>query len=194
MRKWLARWFLNLGGWRLEGVKPEQNSYVLIAAPHTSNWDFAYMLAFATLFDIKIRWMAKHSLFYPPMGWITKAMGGIPIKRHKNGNVVADMVELFRNNPNLVLAVPAEGTRSRTEYWKSGFYHIAREAGVAILPSYLDFKEKRGGFGPALMPTGDISADMDYFREFYGPMEGKHPEDFGPIRLREETQAIESAQ
>ncbi len=186
MRKWLARCFLNWGGWRLEGEKPSHKSYVLIAAPHTSNWDFVYMLAFATLFDIKIRWLAKHSLFYPPMGWLTRALGGIPIERHKTSNVVEDLVALFQQNPNLVLAVPAEGTRARTENWKSGFYHIARGAGVAILPSYLDFSERRGGFGPPLVPTGNVSADMDYFREFYGPMQGKHPEDFGPIRLREE--------
>ncbi len=84
------------------------------------------------------------------------------------------------------MTVPAEGTRSYRDYWKSGFYHIAREAGVPIVPSYLDYGQKRGGFGPALTPTGDISADMDYFREFYAPMEGRFPNLFGPVRLREE--------
>jgi 1-acyl-sn-glycerol-3-phosphate acyltransferase len=186
MKKSLARWFLRRGGWRIEGERPPYDSFVLIAAPHTSNWDFPYMLAFATLFDIKISWLAKHSLFYPPMGWITRVLGGIPIERHKNSNVVAELVDLLKNDPKLVLAVPAEGTRSYSDYWKSGFYHIARGAGVPIVPSYLDYGQRRGGFGPALIPTDDVKADMDYLREFYGPMMGKHPELFSPIRLREE--------
>lgn len=186
MKKWIAHWFLRRGGWKIEGERPKAESFVLIAAPHTSNWDFPYMLAFATVFDIKISWLAKHSLFYPPMGWLTRALGGIPIVRHKNRKVVDDMVQLFKDNPELVLAVPTEGTRGRVEYWKSGFYHIAVGAGVPIVPSYLDYGNKRGGFGPELQPSGDLQADMGILREFYGPMSGKSPEDFGPIRLREE--------
>lgn len=187
MKKRIARWYLTLAGWRIEGEKPPFDSFVLIAAPHTSNWDLPYMLAFAAVFDLRIRWMAKHNLFYPPMGWILRALGGVPIVRHKNSNVVADTVETLRGDPKLILVVPTEGSRSRGEYWKSGFYHIARGAGVPIVPSYLDYGRRAGGFGPALQPSGDVSADMQYFRDFYAPMKGKYPENFGPIRLREET-------
>ena len=187
MKKQIAHWFLKRGGWIIEGERPSADSFVLIAAPHTSNWDFVYLLAFAAVFDIKVNWLAKHNLFYPPMGWLARAMGGIPIVRHKNRNVVTTMVDLFKDNPGLVLAIPTEGTRGRVEYWKSGFYHIARGAGVPIVPSYLDFGQKRGGFGPALSPSDDVSADMQILREFYGPMTGKNPEGFGPIRLREES-------
>lgn len=178
--------FLRLGGWKIDGERPEHKRFVLIAAPHTSNWDFPYMLAYAAVFDIKVHWLAKHSLFFPPAGWIMKALGGIPVVRHTSSNVVSDMVTAFEGRDELALVIPTEGTRERVEYWKSGFYHIAKGAGVPIVPSYLDFKEKRGGFGKALIPSNDLVADMDYLRGFYAGMVGKFPEQFGPIRLREE--------
>jgi 1-acyl-sn-glycerol-3-phosphate acyltransferase len=113
-------------------------------------------------------------------------MGGMPIIRHKNMNVVDAMVDTFKTATQLVLVVPTEGTRERTEYWKSGFYHIARQAGVPIVPSFLDFGRKRGGFGPALETTDNVRADMQYFRDFYSEMKGKFPDNFGPIRLGDE--------
>jgi 1-acyl-sn-glycerol-3-phosphate acyltransferase len=186
MKKALARWLLRLTGWQTIGTRPPSSHYVLIAAPHTSNWDFPLMLIFAAAFDIKVTWMAKHSLFYPPMGWIMRALGGMPITRHRNHNVVAAMVAAFDTVPHLVLVVPTEGTRETSEYWKSGFYHIARQAGVPIVPSFLDFGRKRGGFGPALAISGDVRKDMQYFRDFYHGMQGKFPDQFGPVRLREE--------
>ncbi|NND66599.1 MAG: acyltransferase, partial [Halioglobus sp.] len=102
--------------------------------------------------------------------------------------VVDSIVEAFHSARELVLVVPTEGTRARVEYWKSGFYHIARQAGVPIVPSLLDFGTKRGGFGPALELSGDVQIDMQYFRDFYAGMKGLHPERFGPIRLREESE------
>jgi 1-acyl-sn-glycerol-3-phosphate acyltransferase len=186
MRKWIARWFLNRNGWRIEGQVPKDRRFVLIAAPHTSNWDLPYLLAFAAMFDLKVSWLAKHSLFFPPMGWILRALGGVPVVRHENNNVVDDMVEVFSNHRDLVLVVPTEGTRARTEFWRSGFYHIAMGAGVPIVPSYLDFGNKRGGFAQALIPTGNLAADMDHFRAIYADKTGKFPEMFGPVRLREE--------
>lgn len=186
MKKGFARVLLRLLGWRLDGARPQFDRYVLIAAPHTSNWDFPLMLLFATAFDIKITWMGKHSLFRPPMGSFMRAVGGIPIIRHEKSNLVESMVDAFSERANMVLVVPTEGTRARVEYWKSGFYHIARQASVPIVPSFLDFGRKLGGFGPALELSGDIVKDMHYFRDFYAGMKGKFPEKFGPIRLREE--------
>ena len=113
-------------------------------------------------------------------------MGGMPIIRHEKRNVVDSMVTVFKNVSQLVLVVPTEGTRERTEFWKSGFYHIARQAGVPIVPSFLDFGRKRGGFGPALEIGNDIGSDMQYFRDFYAGMTGKYPSNFGPIRLKDE--------
>ena len=186
MKQRFARWLLRRLGWQVEGSNPGLDRYVLIAAPHTSNWDFPLMLCFAAAFDIKVTWMAKHSLFFPPAGWLLRAMGGMPIIRHENRNVVGTMVDIFEEVSQLVLVVPTEGTRERAEFWKSGFYHIARQARVPIVPSYLDFGRKRGGFGPALEVTGDVVKDMQYFRDFYAGMTGKFPGQFGPIRLREE--------
>jgi 1-acyl-sn-glycerol-3-phosphate acyltransferase len=186
MKKSLARWLLRITGWQLDGARPEFNRYVLIAAPHTSNWDLPLMLLFAAAFDIKVTWMAKHNLFFPPVGWIMRAMGGLPIVRHQSGNVVDAMAESFSTAAGLVLVVPTEGTRKRTEYWKSGFYHIARQAKVPIVPSFLDFGRKRGGFGPPLLTTGDVKVDMQYFRDFYHDMKGKFPDQVGPVRLKEE--------
>jgi len=188
MKKRLASGLLRLLGWRLAGARPQYDRYVLIAAPHTSTWDFTLMLLFAAAFDIKVTWMGKHSLFRPPMGSIMKALGGMPIERHKTRNVVDSMVEAFHSARELVLVVPTEGTRARVEYWKSGFYHIARQAGVPIVPSFLDFGSKRGGFGPALELSGDVRLDMQYFRDFYAGMKGRYPERFGPIRLKEESE------
>ena len=186
MKQRFARWLLRMMGWKLEGARPEHKCYVLIAAPHTSNWDFPLMLVYAAAFDIKVTWMAKHSLFFPPVGWFMRAMGGMPIIRHENRNVVASMVDVFRDVPRLVLVVPTEGTREWVEYWKSGFYHIARQAGLPIVPSFLDYGRKCGGFGPAMRTTDNVVEDMQYFRDFYAGMQGKFPDKFGPIRLREE--------
>ena len=186
MKQRFARWLLEFLGWTLEGAKPQQERYVLIAAHHTSNWDFPLMLAFAAAFDIRVTWMGKHSLFFPPVGWIMRMMGGMPIIRDKNKNVVASMVDLFKQSSRLVLVVPTEGTRDRTEHWKSGFYHIARGADVPVILSYLDVGKKVGGIGPAIELTGDFRADMDRIREFYAGMQGFRPENIGVIRLREE--------
>ncbi len=186
MKQRFARWLLELFGWSLEGVRPPQERYVLIAAPHTSNWDFPLMLAFAAAFDIQVTWMGKHSLFFPPAGWVMRMLGGMPIVRDRNTNVVASTVELFRQSSRLVLVVPTEGTREWAAHWKSGFYHIARGAQVPIVPSFLDFSRKRGGFGPAIETSDDVRIDMQHFRDFYAGMIGKFPDKFGPIRLKEE--------
>lgn len=189
MRRWFARKLLILLGWKIEGEKPLHDSYVLIAAPHTSNWDFPLMILFAWAFDVSMSWMGKHSLFYPPLGWIMRALGGVSVDRRDGGHLVESLVREFRERERLVLVVPAEGTRARADYWRSGFYHIARGAGVPIVPSYLDFGQKRGGFGPALPVSGDVRRDMEVLRSFYAPMRGLYPDQFGPVRLREEDEA-----
>ena len=186
LRQRIARGLLTVTGWKPEGAGPDSRHCVLIAAPHTSNWDFPYMLIFAAYFDLNINWMGKHGLFHPPFGWIMEALGGIPIVREHRENVVSAMARSLREHPELTLVVPAEGTRSRTDYWRSGFYHIALDAGVPIVMSYLDYTQKRGGFAPAFHPSGDVRKDMDHIRAFYAGKEGKYPERFGPIRLREE--------
>jgi 1-acyl-sn-glycerol-3-phosphate acyltransferase len=130
--------------------------------------------------------MGKHNLFKWPFGAIMRALGGIPVRRHERGNLVEASARIFDERDSLILVVPAEGTRSYAAHWKSGFYRIAERAGVPIVMSFLDFERKAGGFGPQLLPSGDLRGDMDEIRAFYSDKVGKYPEQFGPIRLKEE--------
>ena len=182
----MAQLFLRLKGWTFEGQVPTSPRYVLIAAPHTSNWDLLYFLALAWALEIPVSWMGKDTLFRGPPGWLLRRMGGIPVFRSRRNDLVADMAARFRGAEVLVLTVPAEGTRSRASHWKSGFYRIALAAHVPIVFGYLDYPRKQGGLGPAFHPTGDVKHDMDVVRAFYADKVGLHPESFGPVRLAEE--------
>lgn len=186
MIKWIARSFLRLTGWEAEGVRPTAKRFVVIAAPHTSNWDLAYLLAFAVIFDVKVSWMGKHALFAFPLGLLMRRLGGVPIDRRRRGNMVSQMVERFEGSESLALVVPVEGTRAYVPHWRSGFYHIACEAQVPIVPTFLDYERRVGGFGPELLPTGSLRDDMDDLRDFYADKRGKYPELFGEVRLKEE--------
>jgi 1-acyl-sn-glycerol-3-phosphate acyltransferase len=186
VEKFLARWFLRITGWKAVGDKPEAARFVLIAAPHTSNWDLAFLLAFAAVYDLRISWMGKDVLFRGPLGWLMRRTGGIPIVRHQRGDMVAQAARNFANAEKLALVVPAEGTRGHVAHWKSGFYHIARTAKVPIVLGYLDYSRRRGGFGPAIEATGNVSADMDKIRAFYADKVGRFPDQFGAVRLKDE--------
>ena len=184
--KTIGRLYLRIFGWQSEGGRPVESKYILIAAPHTSNWDLPHMMALAWAYEMKVSWMGKHVLFKWPHGPLMRWLGGISIHRETRNDRVKLMADEFEGRDEFVLIVPAEGTRGYTANWKSGFYHIARQAGVPIVMGYLDFESKRGGFGPALMPTDDMRGDMDQIRAFYKDKVGKRPELFGPVRLKEE--------
>src|SRR5512144_310512 len=184
MRHWLANMLLKLFGWRAEGSLDDVPRCVLVVAPHTSNWDFPVMLALAAALRIKATWMGKHTLFRPPFGWLMRWLGGLPINRSARHNVVEQAIESFRQRDRLVLAILPEGTRKRTPYWKSGFYHIAVGAKVPIALGYADYRRKVGGIGRVIVPSGDVDADMALIREFYSGMTGKRPDQFGEVRLR----------
>lgn len=186
IRHWLGRRWLDLFGWRLEGVQPTVDSFVFIAAPHTTSWDLPFMLATAYAMRIPIAWIGKRELFRFPFGWILRRLGGIPVDRNQRGGQVAAAVAAFERVPGLVLAVPAEGTRKGGGQWRSGFYHMARGAGVPIGLGYLDYSRRTCGLGGFVEATGDVRADMDRIRAFYVNVRGKHPENEGDIRLREE--------
>ncbi len=186
MKVRLASLFLRLTGWAPEGTRPAAGKYVLIAAPHTSNWDLAYLLALAVVLDVKISWMGKHQLFRGPMGWAMRRLGGVPVRRDRRNALVQHMAQGIERADRIALTVPAEGTRGYVPHWKSGFYHIAKTARVPIVMGYLDYARKRGGFGPELIPTGDVRHDMDEIRGFYADKTGRRPERFGEIRLKEE--------
>jgi 1-acyl-sn-glycerol-3-phosphate acyltransferase len=191
VKKLIARALLWLLGWKPEGRRPTARNYVLIAAPHTSNWDLPIMLALAWAFDVEVSWMGKHTLFAWPYGWLMRFSGGIPICRDRSENRVQQMARAFAEAESLALGVSPEGTRSYVPDWKSGFYHIALAAALAakvpIVMGYVDFARKRGGFGPELVPSGGVTRDMDKIRRFYSDKAGKYPDCFGNVRLKEES-------
>ena len=177
---------MRAGGWQIAGDIPSSGRYVLIAAPHTSNWDFVWTMATAIVLEVRLSWFAKHSIFKPGVGWFFRRWGGIPIQRQEVADRVSFMAERLKAADSMVLLVAAEGTRSQAPHWKSGFYHIARKAGVPIVLGFLDYRRRRVGFGPAVQTSGDVRADMDQIRAFYADISGKFPDKAGPIRLREE--------
>ncbi len=178
--------YLRLFGWRVEGQFPALPQAVLIAAPHTSNWDLPFMLACAYVLDIRPMWLGKQQLFRWPFGGLMRWFGGLPVNRSQRDDVVRQAVERFAATPSLLLVVPPAGTRSMAPHWKSGFYHIANGAGVPIVCTFLDYRNRVGGIGPTVIPTGDLRSDMDLIRAFYDGVTGKFPEQTTPVRLREE--------
>lgn len=186
-RSWFARVVLRLGGWKIGGPPPVLDKYVIIAAPHTTWFDGFWMLAFAWSWGIELAWMGKASLTKGPLGWIPRKFGVIPVERSSPQGLVAQVVEQFASRKSLLLAIPPEGTRARREWWKSGFYQIARMADVPICMSYLDYDKREAGFGPMFEVGSDIVADMDRVRAFYKAEWAKYPKLFTPPRLQEET-------
>ena len=182
----LALLTLHLLGWELIGQRPTCKKYVMVGAPHTSNWDFIYFYLGALAFNIRIAFMIKNSAFKGPLGPILRWMGGIPIDRNKRNNVVGQMVQAFEQREELALLIPPSGTRHRTEYWKSGFYYIALGAKVPLVLAIMDFAKREVGIQRVYEPVGDIKHDMDVIRSVYGPVTAKFPAQKSRIRLRQE--------
>ena len=175
---WLARSMLWLTGWRIVGGVPAAPKYVLIAAPHTSNWDFPVALMVCFALRLRVYWMGKASLFPPLLGAVMRWLGGIPVNRARSGNLVQATVDAYNSNQRLIVIVPPEGTRSKVTQWKTGFYYIALGAGVPIALGYLDFRRKEAGLSRMFEPTGDIAADMVEIQAFYAGFSGKNPGKF----------------
>jgi 1-acyl-sn-glycerol-3-phosphate acyltransferase len=170
--RFLAILILRLVGWTSRGSKVSVPKYVLIGAPHTSNWDFPLMLLVVLELRLQLYWMGKHTLFPFPFSGLMKWLGGIPINRTRSHNVVFDIVAQFKSNDNFVVLVPPEGTRRRVSEWKTGFYHIANNAEVPILMGYVDAGKKEAGFADFFYPTGELESDMKEIRSFYAEKKG----------------------
>jgi len=186
--------FLRLSGWRVEGRFPDAAKAVVIAAPHTSNWDLPLMLAVAYVLGIRPAWLGKRELFRWPFGWFMRALGGVPVDRAARQNLVQQAVEGLSAADRLHLVIPPSGTRSRGTHWKSGFYHIARGARVPIVCAFLDYRRKVGGIGPVLAASGDVVGDMCRIRGFYADVTAKFPASTTPVRLLEEDDPVSAAQ
>jgi len=184
--QFLANWLLKLIGWQVVGVFPDIPKFVLVGAPHTSNWDFplAMLLMYST--GVRFNWIGKDSLFRPPFGRLFKRLGGIPVRRGQNDNFVSQIVEAFENSKRLIIAIAPEGTRSKIQYWKTGFYYMALGARVPLVLGFIDYGRKQVGVGPLVHPSGDIKADFSRLQEFYINITGRYPEKQGAIELKPE--------
>ena len=170
-----SRFILSLAGWRTEGQLPLVPKFVLVGAPHTSNWDLPFTLLMAFAFKARIHWMGKTAIFRRPFKGFFQWLGGIPVKRSQSDNLVEQSIQQFRRNEQLILTIAPAGTRKRVIRWKSGFYHIACGANVPIVLGFLDYRRKVGGFGPLVHPTGNFATDMATIRAFYDGVTGKKP-------------------
>ncbi|MCK4088973.1 acyltransferase [Acinetobacter radioresistens] len=185
MLRKIAEYSLGLMGWETDNQWPQGlEQCVMIAAPHTSNWDAVYARLALKVLGVNVRITIKDSYMKFPLGPFVRAMGGIGIDRSpkKEGQARTSMVQLmadlFKEHPHLVMLVTPEGTRAKQENWKTGFYHIAMTAGVPIALAYMDYKKKRAGVGKIIYPTGNYEQDMQEIMQFYANIEPKFPEKF----------------
>lgn len=176
--RWFCAGFLAIGGWKVAGDWPVHRKMVVVAAPHTSNWDGIWMLAAAGRYRVTLRWMGKKSLTEGPFGWLVKWAGCVPIDRSKSNDVVQVMADAFGASDHLLLAVPPEGTRGLAREWKSGFYHIARKAEVPIIFAVMDYGCNTIRISGEIWPTGDYDSDMKLIATHYAGARGKHVEKF----------------
>jgi 1-acyl-sn-glycerol-3-phosphate acyltransferase len=171
----LGRLVLAAARFRIAGELPEVPKFVVCIAPHTSNWDFVVGYAAKLVVAVRASWLGKHTLFRGPLGLLLRAMGGIPVDRRAAHGVVGEAVRNFAASPALVLGVAPEGTRKKVDRWKSGFYHIAHQAGVPIVPVGLDWGRRAIRIGEPFLATGDEAADMARLLEFFAHVRGKVP-------------------
>jgi 1-acyl-sn-glycerol-3-phosphate acyltransferase len=171
-----------LAGWRTEGQLPAEPRFVLVAAPHTSNWDGVIMFLGSRVFEYRLAWLGKQELFHGPLGAVLRALGGVPVDRASAHTAVAAAILALSSSERMALAIPPEGTRHRASHWKMGFYLIARRARVPLVLGYIDYGRRVAGLGPTLTPSGDVEADMEIIRRFYSGVTALHPESVGEIR------------
>lgn len=186
LRRLLARVYWLCSRWRLRSEPAPARPTVLIGAPHTSNWDFVLMLAIAWRLGIPVRWLGKASLFAGWRGPVMRGLGGIAVQRDDASRVVDEVVARVRAGEVFGLVVTPDGTRGGNAHWKSGFYRIAREAGMPVTLGYVDRTTMTTGLGPTIELTGDVAADMGRIRAFYADKAGLRPDRRTEPRLANE--------
>ncbi|MBE9468598.1 MAG: lysophospholipid acyltransferase family protein [Bacteroidetes bacterium] len=179
MTKILSRALLvNLLGWRFEGELPQMKKYIIILAPHTSGMDFIIGRLYSTILGLNLNILQKKELFFFPLGSILKYLGGIPVDRGRDTNIIFQLTEKFDSNEYMALAIAPEGTRKKVTHWKRGFYYIAQKANVPIVVAYLDYKHKVVGIKKIIEPSGDMNADMMEIKNCYKNVTAKIPNNF----------------
>lgn len=180
MLQTLAKWIISVFGWKTVGEIPPINKAVFIAAYHTSNWDGFWLLVYKFALNVDVTFLAKHTLFWWPLGSFLRKLGAVPIDRGHTHATVQQLVEDFGTRDHLFLALAPEGTRKWQPYWKSGFYQVAKKAGVPIVLVYIDYRKKEMGIGITIQP-GDRDRDLVLMREFYRGVTPRHPANQGPV-------------
>ena len=183
MLRRLAALLLRLGGWTAVGDVPDVKKAVIIAAPHTSNWDGFWAIVFVAYIGLDAHWFVKKSMFWFPLSNVLKSFGAVPLNRERAGSAVSGAVAAFDEHESFYLGLAPEGTRTKKPGWKSGFYRIAEGANVPVVLGFLDFRGKRLGIGPTITLTGDQDADMAIIDSFYSSIRGRWPEKTTPVRL-----------
>jgi len=180
----ICRSVLKILGWTLDERLPEAKKYVLISYPHTSNWDFILGMLAKWSMEIPLNWVAKHSMFWGPFRPLFIAMGGVPLNRSNSSGFIQKNIELFASRESFVLGIMPEGTRSKTERLRTGFYHIADAANVPIALSYIDYKHKILGVGEVIETSGNIEFDFDIIKKFYEDKTGYNPENQSELVIK----------
>ncbi|MBD81281.1 MAG: glycerol acyltransferase [Crocinitomicaceae bacterium] len=182
MKKLFYKLVLWYGGWTvINEVPTDLKKCITIGAPHTSNWDFVYALP--GLEELKIyrfRYLIKKEFFFWPFSWLFNATGGIAVDRSKRNDLTNYLKELIEKEEEIYLLFPPEGTRSKVERWKTGFYYTALETNLPIILAFLDYEKRVMGFGKVLYPTGDFNKDFTVIQDFYKDKKGKNPKNYNP--------------
>ncbi len=179
----VAKLLLKLGRWTPIGPLPAAKKAVIVGAPHTSYWDGYWLLVYKVAFGLDVKFFVKDSMFWFPLSLLLNGLGGVPLNRGSASTAVNQAVEAFNNNESYLFGLAPEGTRKKTKGWKTGFYRIAEGAGVPIVFGFFDYTNRRLGFGPQMMLTGDMDADLAIFRSFYASVEGRWPDKTSPVHF-----------
>jgi 1-acyl-sn-glycerol-3-phosphate acyltransferase len=181
-----ARWLLAFGGWSVDIPWPPDPRGIIVVYPHTSNWDFVVGILALLASGLPAQWVAKDTIFRWPFGRLLRYLGGIPVNRRERTGFIEQLAAEFRRRPWMWLALAPEGTRARTDYWKSGFYHLAFAAGVPVGLGFLDYGRRVAGVTSWLSLSGDKDKDLARIRAFYADKSGRYPALAGEIRLRDD--------
>jgi 1-acyl-sn-glycerol-3-phosphate acyltransferase len=180
--KFISKLYFKLTGWKTIGsIPPEVKKCIIVGAPHTSNWDFIYARFALYIYNYKIRYLIKDSMFKNRIAaWFFKITGGIPVDRSKSNNLTGELAQLLKTEDTLYIAIPPEGTRKRVSRWKTGFYRIAVDCNIPIALAFLDYKKKQAGFIKMFYPTDNMTEDFRLIESFYSPDMAAHPDYYNP--------------
>ena len=180
----ISNFILRHLGWTIEKKLPNEKKYLVIGAHHTSNWDLPVALLCLSTMKLRCNWIGKHTLFIWPLGIIFRALGGKPVNRSKHTGFIQKVSDLYNSSDEMIIVMSPEGTRSKTNHWKTGFYYIALKAQLPVALAYIDYPNKQVGIGKSFMPSGDIQKDLEIIRDFYRTKTGKHPHKQSNIEIK----------